>query len=1050
MINRLQLLTLFAVSIILSGAAVAQSGSVSGSVLDAATGETLPGANIFIVELGRGAATNADGEYTVTGVSPGTYTFRITYVGYQELNEQVQVGSAAVQRDFNLTADLLGLEDVVVTALGMQRSERSLGYAVQEVTGDELAVSGEANLVNSIAGKTAGVLVNSSNGQPGGGSRIIIRGNASLQGNNQPLFIVDGIPISNDEDDNVYGNANSTPLFTGSASNRGLDIDASNIEEMSVLKGASATALYGSRAANGVIIITTKNGKLNQAPTVNIKSSITSADAFTDGYQTDYLGGIDGYYYNGLPLSRGGYVEPGAPSTNSQTTRSWGPHKDEVSSQVLSDLGVDRIETFDPRAEFYQTAMTYSNSVSIAGGTSGSTYYASVANTDQSGIVPGTELNRTSVMARFATALSDRVDVQTAVNYIDTYNKWLGEGNGAASYLYGLNFTPINFDPTQATWEDGTQRNYTTAFNNPNWLADNNGFYSEVDRFIANTSVNVRLVDWLELNEKIGIDTYSDKRDGQRNVGTIGTPDGSMYNQKINRTEINSDLTLGGQQALTEDITVDFLIGNNVNIRNYSSTEVFGNGLNAPGFFHISNANIVTANEDIEERRLIGLYGQATADYQNLVYLTLTARNDWSSTLPFDNNSYFYPSASVGFVFSDAFGINGNILSFGKLRASYSKIGNDAPVYSLATAYLQSNPGDGVRGNIIYPYNGVNGYRLSTVIGNSELKPETTSEYEVGVDLRFFQGRGSLDVSYYTRSTVDQIFQVPTSYATGYAAKLANAGEIKNYGLEVSAGATVIQSRSFRWDLNLNFAKNTTEVVEFAPGVENIFLGGFSSIQVRVEDTKNGYGVIWGSRYQRNDDGQLLIGDDGLPLIAGDLGAIGNVQPDWTANLRSTINFKSFTLSALLDKRQGGDILNFDQYYSVFYGTSDVTADRGSTYVFEGVNANTGQPNDVEITRDQAFYQGHYTNAFENLVEDGSFLKLREVSLSYSLPARVLANIPLKGFTITGTGRNLWIDSDFSYKDPEGSLLGTGNAQGFYHAVTPGSRSFSVSLNLQF
>lgn len=1042
-----ELLTAFVGMLLFSLNAYAQV-SITGTVTDAETGEEIPGVNIYIPELERGAASQIDGSYTIDDVSPGTYSVTASFVGYTEYEATVEVGQEDVVHNIELGAGVFALDDVVVTALGVQRSERSLGYAVQEVEGEALESAGEANLVNALAGQTAGVQINSSSGQPGSSARIVIRGNASLQGNNQPLFVVDGVPISNESDENIAGST----VFTGGAANRGVDLDASNIESMSVLKGASATALYGSRAANGAVIITTKGGQLEQGPQINFRTSTGWSDTYTDGYQTDYLGGTGGYYYNGLPPERGGYTNDPDADGVTQTTQSWGPHKDEVPQEILDDLGVDNIETHNPREDFYEPGLILNNSINLSGGSELSTYYASVGNTNQEGTVPGTELERTNLMAKFGTALSDKLDVESSVNYINTDNRWLAEGNGPQAYLYGLNFTPINFDLTEPiTYEDETQRNFTTAFNNPEWLAENNGFTSEVDRFIANTNVSYDLLPWLTLQETIGIDTYTDKRKGETNVGTRGTPEGSMYDQRINRTEINSDFLVTANRDLTEDFTLDVLVGNNINIRNFTSEQLFGTGLNVPGFFHISNANNITGDEEITERRLVSVYTHATLDYQDLIYLTLTARNDWSSTLPKDNNSYFYPSASIGFVFSDVIAPESRgIFSYGKLRASISQIGNDAPVYSLTTSYVQPEPDDGVRGVINYPFNGVGGYRLSTVIGNPDLKPETTTEYEAGLDLRFFEGRGSVDFSYYTRTTVDQIFEVPTSSATGYVSRLANAGEIKNYGVELSVGVTPVVTQDFQWDVNFNFAKNTTEVVEFAPGVENIFLGGFTDPQIRIEDTEDGYGVIWGNRYQRNDDGELHIGDDGLPLIASDLGPIGNVSPDWTGNLRTTFMYRGIGISALLDKRQGGDILNFDQFYGVFYGTHEATADRGSAYIYDGVNADTGEPNDVEIVRDQDYYQNHYGNVSENFVEDGSFLKLREVNISYSLPQSVIDNTPFRGLTITGTGRNLWIDSDFSYKDPEGSLLGSGNAQGFYHAVTPGARSYTVSLNVSF
>ncbi len=1029
--------------------ASAQTGSLTGTVTESDSGDPLPGANIYILDIHRGTSSGVDGTYNINDIPVGDYTVQVTFVGYKRHEQPITVRSGENVLNFQLDPDFLGLEEVVVTALGIERQTRAIGYAVQEVSGESVADAREVNLVNALAGKVAGVHINSSSGQPGGSSRIIIRGNSSLLENNQPLFVVDGIPVSNAEDDNPGGAA----LFTGGTSNRSLDIDPNIIQNISVLKGASATALYGSRAANGAVIITTKQGQRGQTPRITINSSVGWADAITEGYQDEYTLGSEGFYANGLPRDRGGYTEPGYPgdNPNPQTTISWGPHKNEISEQVLNDLGVDEIAIYDPREQFYQTGVTVDNSVNLSGGTEQSSYFFSAGNLDQSGIVPESKLARTSLMGKFGAQFGDNLHVLTSVNYINTQNNWLTEGNTPLSYLYGLNFAPINFDIRQVQFEDGTQRMNSASFNNPFWLAENNGYTSDVNRFVASSEVQYNILPWLTISERIGIDTYSDKRKGKINIATRGTPNGSMYDQRISRSQINSDLTLTARRDIAEDLSIDLLAGNNINVRNYDYELVEGTNLSIPDFFHISNANVVTGDEEIEETRLYSFYGQATIDYRDFIYLTLTARNDWSSTLPKENNSYFYPSASLGFVFTDAFSLfDDTFFSFGKLRMSISQIGNDAPAYSLFTTFNQAEPGDGRRGIINYPFNGVNGYDLNDELGNPELKPEITTEYEVGLDLRLFDGRARADVAYYERTTRDQIFEVPVSSATGYSSRLSNAGEVRNYGVELALGVTPIQASDFQWDVQFNFAKNTTEVVELAEGVENIFLGGFTNPQIRIEPTKGGYGVIWGTRYERNENNQLIIGDDGLPVISGETGAIGNVQPDWTGNLRTTFNYKGISLSALLDKRQGGDILNFDLYYSIYYGTAQITENRGSTYIYEGVNVNTGLPNDVEITRDQDYYQSHFTNSYENLVEDGSFLKLRELSLAYTLPASVVAQTPFRSLTVKATGHNLWIDSNFSYLDPEGSLLGSGNAQGFYHAVTPSSRSYSVSLNISF
>ncbi len=1029
----------------------AQVSSISGRITDASTGEPLPGANILLVGTNRGAASDLAGNYQIENVIPGEYTLRITYIGYRNIEQAVRIDASPVVLNIALETDLLRLDEVVVTALGILREERSIGYSIQSVSGEDLVKSTESNLINALAGKAAGLQITNSSGQPGKSSRITLRGVTSMLGNNQPLFVVDGVPISNDEDIGLAsGVSYENPLFTGGASNRGVDIDPNVIQDISILKGASATALYGSRAAGGAIIITTKNAMPGQnKPRISLNSRVGWDDAIIDGFQSSYLQGTAGFYANGIPLSRGGYLEPGYPGTNPQTTLSWGPHKDSVSAQVLNDLGVDRLAVFDPRSQFYKRAMVAENSVNLYGGSQGLNYFVSFSNLNQSGIVPGTKLDRSSLLARFGGRLGDALRVQTSVNYIQTDNTWMGEGNGQRNYLFALNFTPISFDIRDYQWEDGTQRMNTSVFNNPFWLTEHNHYLSNVERIIASTEVEYSILPWLNVTERLSIDSYTDKRKEQIDVGTMGRPGGSMFDQNIDRSELNSDFTISADRRISPDFNMNVLLGHNLNMRNFKTEMLRGTNLNIPGFFHLTNASVVTGTDRKEERRLLSVFSQVVLDYKEYLYLTLTGRNDWSSTLPEDNNSYFYPSASLGFVFTDALGMFENsFLSYGRLRGAISQIGSDAPVYSLATSFSQSNPSDGVRGTITYPFNGINAYQRDNVLGNPTLKPEISTEYEIGLDLRLWEGRARIDVAYYNRSTKDQIFQVPVSAVIGYTSKLTNAGEIRNTGIELSLGGVPLQTRDLSWDFQLNFSKNETEVVELAEGVNSIFLGGFVEPQIRIMPGKKGYGIIWGLRFARDEQGRKLIDDDGYPLLADDLGPIGNVMPDWTANFRSTIRYRGIAVSALFDVRQGGEIMNMDYFYTTFYGTAKVTEDRGTPFVYDGVNVNTGEPNTVEIIRDEFYYRAIYSNFSENFVEDGSFIKLREVSLSYTMPASLMRSLPIQSAQITATGRNLWIKSDFSYGDPEGNLLGSGNAQGFYHMVTPNTKGYSLALSL--
>jgi outer membrane receptor protein involved in Fe transport len=531
-----------------------------------------------------------------------------------------------------------------------------------------------------------------------------------------------------------------------------------------------------------------------------------------------------------------------------------------------------------------------------------------------------------------------------------------------------------------------------------------------------------------------------------------------MYDENIHWRELNNDLMIMAEKSFNL-FNASLLLGNNINSRVQQRELQRGTGLSIPGFYNIQNATAVTAQENNDKRRLVGFYGQANFDYNNFLYLTLTGRNDWTSTLPKNNRSYFYPSVSVGFIFTQILGLtNSAYFPYGKLRASYSEIGNDAPTYSLTTTYSQSQPGDGQGGQINYPFQGVNGFEISNVQGNPSLKPERTKEYEIGLDLHFFNSRFNIDAAYYKRRTIDQIFSVPVSAATGYLSRLTNSGEISNEGLELVLSGTPLKISDFSWDFLITYTRNRSKVVELAPGVETIRLGGFTNPGIFIKANEN-YGVIWGQGFQRNKDGVMLIDENGLPVIADKLGAIGNILPNWTGGIRNTFSWKGISLSALIDIRQGGDLMNMDKFYTTFYGTAKITEQRNTNYTYkgnkavlndEGVYVDTGVPNDIPVFRDQAYWQNWYSNYDENFVEDASFVKLREITFGYSLPANLLNKSFIKSLRLSATGRNLWIHSNFSYKDPEGSLYGSANAQGFYHAVTPGTKSYVVGLTASF
>lgn len=1023
----------------------AQNRTISGTVTDASNGEPLPGVAVIVKGTTSGTATSYDGTYSIN-IPENASTLVFRFIGYLATERPISSNVVNVA----LATDTKQLQEVVVTALGVEAEKRTLGYSAQNVKTEEIVQSREANVVNALAGKVAGVYINNSGGQAGSSSRIVIRGNTSLTGDNQPLFVIDGIPVDNSTNTGFSGESS---LFTGVGGNRAIDIDPSLIESMTVLKGAAATALYGSRGGNGVIVITTKRGQKTgdrKFPRVNISSSIAFDDAIIKGFQDQYLQGTNKQFASGTSSGPESFSEVRNASgvVNYFPTTSWGPHKDSVSQAVLDAVGKPSI--YNPREQFYRTGRVLTNSISVSGGGDKSTYLLSFSNLDQEGIVPNNKFKRNNVAANFTSQLTEKFNVNTSVSYINSDHRRLPEGNGARSYLYGLNFTPISFDIDRFNSTPGNPNiNYSPSFNNPFWLAANNGIVSQVDRFIVSTSADYQVLPWLKVSNRVGLDTYTDENGEETSIGTAGALRGRMYESLIKRHQLNNDFIVSANYDINEDLHVTGLVGHNVNVRKYSNRTVRGLNLALPGYFDITSAEKTEAYQADSERRLVGLYANATLEYKGYLFLNLSGRNDWSSTLPIENNSFFYPSASVGFVFTDVIGLsNSPYFSYGKVRASIAQAGNDASPYLTNRSYTQANPGDGTRGNINFPFDGQNGFDMNGQLWNSNLVHELVTEQEVGADLRFFQDRLGLDLAYYNKVSKNQILSQEISATSGFTNRVINAGKIVNKGAEATLTATPVKINDFNWDIQVNFSKNNYELKEIAEGVDNIFLGGFTSPQIRADKTY-GYGVIWGSRFARNDNGEMIIGANGRPKLADDLGPIGNVTPDWTGGIRNTLSYKGLSLSALLDIRQGGDILNMDLYYSSFYGTAKVTENRGQSIVFDGVKED-GTKNDIPVVQSQSYFQNYYSNIDEFFVEDGSFIKLRELSLKYTLPQSLISKTPFEAVSLSATGRNLWIKSDFSYGDPEGSLLGNGNAQGFYHAVTPSTKGYTFGVNVAF
>jgi TonB-linked SusC/RagA family outer membrane protein len=1047
-----------------AGSLAAQNtGTITGQVIMAETRTPVSSAQVFLVGTNVGSLTNAEGRFTLVNVPAGPRTLRVQMMGYGADDQTVTVvAGASVNVRFELKQQAIALSGVVVTALGIQRSEKSLGYAVQTVSSQAIERSPEVTLVNALAGQSAGVQVTSSGSQPGASARIVIRGESSFQGDGQPLFVIDGVPI-NMNLDSKGGN----PLETGEMGSRGMDIDPNNIEEISILRGAAATVLYGSRAAFGAVVIRTKQGTPGAKARMLVSSRFGSDVPILSGVQELYAGGRDGYFCNGKLREQGGWCQPGHPLNNPNPTSndSWGPHRDSIPQIVLDSVGPVRFR--DARKDFYDVGRTIENSFTITGSLPAATYNFGISQVDQSGIFPGSKLDRLNINANVGANLTSSLRSTTTVNFSNSDN--ITSNEGYSSLTRTIYQMPLTRDISQAWMPDGSPVMFASNTPHPEWLSLNEYNKSSTARWIASQFLELTLVPGLKLTNRIGLDTYVDERNffaNERPWRTVaGQTSGGTDQEKISRTQINNDMVLSLERYEFGGgiVNLSGLMGANVNMQENSNIRASGDNILVPGNYGVGNFTTDDVSGNLEQkRRLVGLYGQVTADYKNVAFLTLTGRNDWSSTLPENNNSYFYPSASLAFVFTDAFNLGGRILDYGKVRVSLTKVGSDAPPYRLDTRYnvagggaasnaQQQNPCCGLSFPIPQQ-NGVPGYVQSQQLGNPDLKPETTVEGEVGLELRMFSNRLRTNFSYYNKKSYDQIFNVPSSATTGYTSITRNAGDLQNRGVEISVFTSPIQMRDFNWDVQLNFSRNRSAVLSLAPGVTSLYLAGYAWPQIRIMEGYE-YGVIWGYGFLRNEQGQMLIGDDGYPILDDQLKVLGETQQDWLGSVNTTIRFKNFMLSGLLDTKQGGQLLNFDQQYNVPLGKPKMTEQRGDYYVFPGVNVNTGEANDVQLLRDRTFYNRFAGfDVHENQIEDASAVRLREMTLQYSLPRVLLDRLHAQSAAVYVTGRNLKVWTPTSRGDPDGSNYGSANAGGAYYQffTAPPTRSWILGMRASF
>jgi TonB-linked SusC/RagA family outer membrane protein len=989
------------------GKAYSQATLLKGKVNDT-KGIGIPSVSVKIKGTTRGTVTDANGAFSIS--YEGNSTLIISAISYT--TKEVPV-TAEKELTVVLEENNQNLNEVVVTALGIKREKRMLTYSSQEIKSDELVQAKDPNLVNAIAGKAAGVQVTSSSGSPGSSARIVVRGGSSLYGNNQALMVVDGIPINNDE----TGNLNSGP-----GTNRAADLDPSIVESMNILKGTAATALYGSAGANGVIIITTKNGKMAKRPTINFNSSFSFEKPLLPQIQDKYSLGIDGKYVDGEA---------------NKTSTVWGALMDTLK---INGQPAPRYNQSDL---FFQTGHTYNNTVNIGGGGDNSSYFISYSNFNQQGTVPGTSFLRNSVFAKYSSKILDNLNTTFQLNYVNSDNTRLPEGYSLASPVWTVFTAPVSYNLQPTTNPDGTQRLYRYSRNNPYWALDNISNTSAVNRFLPTFTADYKPLEWLTITERFGADVYSEQGKYKEAVGSVDFPNGRMVVSNSLFRQFNNDLIISANHQFG-DFNVDAILGNNIYSSYSENSYANGLGLTVDGLDNIGSASNIAYAENHYLQRKVGFYLQGNIEYKRFLILSLTGRYDGNSVLSTGNNFYPYGSAATSLIFSEFFSDNlKRTVNLAKFRISYGTVGNDGSIspYSLLTPYQTQSQTQIIR-NIAFPYQGQSGFLLSDILGNSLLRNERLNEFETGLEAGFLNNRITFEASYFAKKTIGGIIpNVSLAPSTGYSSTSVNSAKLQIRGIEATMNVVPVKSKDFQWDVTLNYARTRSKVLSIYEDLDQI-VNGFTSIIVGQP-----YGTIFGTRYARNDAGQILTDATGLPYAAATQGIIGDINPDWTGSINNNLRYKQFNMSFFFDFKKGGDIQNNVDSYGYFYGTPKVTEDRGPRVV-AGINAATGLPNTIATTG-QAYYQ-RINSMTEPVIQDGTYLKLRNVSLGYTLSPSVLKNSPFKAISFSVTGRNLWIYAPhFTGGDPEVSSFGSSNgSQGIYSFSVPTSRSIDFSLKL--
>jgi TonB-linked SusC/RagA family outer membrane protein len=1036
--------------LLLSLSLQAQVKTVTGKVTSADDGLPLPGVGVKIKGTTTSVTTNASGSFSIP-VPSNSAVLVFTYIGF--VSQEVPVGSNAMV-NVNMTTDSKTLNEVVVnTGMGIARQSKSLGYAAQGVKNEDLNFNHQSNLLNALQGKIAGATITSVGGAPGQGSSLRIRGvnsiDASVSGD--PLYVIDGVQIDNSTSTLGATQNGSQGYRARTVGNRASDVNPEDIETINILKGGAATALYGLRGANGVVVITTKKGKVGGF-SINVTSTYGLDEINkTPEVQTTYTSGILGNYNIG----------------NNGIGPAWGPTIEEAKTGAKVFGNTAPADPTHPDKLFnnydraYETGNQSKTSISVAGGSETIRFFSSASTLFQKGMMPGTDYKNLS--ARLNTEITLSPKIKAGIN-----TSFTNSG--------GFRYSPDRFGESLAYWSprwdvadyvkpDGTQKYIGT--NNPIWGAENNKLKDNVNRFIGGANVSYQPVSWLNLAYRFGLDTYSDNRVAS-SPAFQGLPGEAAYDNTtglvgeyntIFRT-LNSTFIATFSSKITKDINGTLRLGHELYNRRYKDVRTEGTNLSLWNFYTLFNARTITVDQSIKAKRLQGIFGEATFDYKNYVFLTFSGRTDITSTLTSSNRNFFYPSASLSYVFSDQFKLP-EWIGQSKFRFSYAKLGKDANEYLTGFGF----------GPYTLP-TGYAGLSISANLGNKDLRPEFVNTYETGLEMSFLKDRLGFDLSVYYSLSKDQIVQSQLSSATGYITYSSNAGDMRNRGIELILRGTPVKTRNFTWDATLNFSMNRNKVIKMPGDIKEYVYGSdisrsYGSGVTQKIVLNESYGNIYGNYFMHygpnpeDENAPLLIGANGFPVSSGSaFKLLGNSQPDWIGGITNNFKYKRLTLSTLIDARWGFEKYDgLENFYSAF-GLPKYTENRRSFQVFEGVLANgatntkavwmgQGAAPDGVVYSTQGYYRDVYRLLAEPFVQDASWVKLRSVSLGYSIPTTWLPKNTIRTANFSVTANNILLFTNYYGLDPENSAFNSGsNIDGSAGFSYPAARSILFTLNV--